>query len=121
MNRTIKFRGKEVITGTWVYGFYVHYITKEEGSVHSIIDEIGRWVRIDPETLGQFIRINNNGRELYEGDILHGHSDYMMLYYKDGAFVAKSLTKHWKISYLNSFVNYKLAGNRFDNEELLNP
>ena len=62
---------------------------------------------------------HKGGEELYEGDIVYGHADNMMLVYDKGAFVAKSMTKHWKVSFANAFVNYKLVGNRFDNEEIL--
>ena len=54
--RNIKFRGKRVDTGEWVYGNYVyqecdnkHFITKQLENSHQLIEII-------PETVGQFTR-----------------------------------------------------------------
>lgn len=117
--REIKFRAKSVDSNSWIYGFYIYYITSEEGEVHSIIDSIGRWVTINPQTLGQFIKRNKDGKELYEGDILEAHGDKMMLVYSEGSYIARSLTKHWNNYYFDAYIKYKKIGNRYDNSELL--
>ena len=80
MNRPIKFRGKRIDNGQWVYGWLLG--DKQPFIVSNFI--IDRFVRldmkcpnlaisdiyeVDPETVGQFtIQIDKDNREIYEGD-----------------------------------------------------
>jgi len=67
--RDIKFRGKRIDNGEWVYGNYVndnqgHFITLPLETAH-------RLVRVNPATVGQFIGLHDKaGILIYEGDIV---------------------------------------------------
>lgn len=69
MNRDIKFRGKRLDNGEWVYGYYVfssgHHLIHEGDGV-----SFGIWT-VDPRTVGQFTDVKDgNQQEVYEGDIV---------------------------------------------------
>ena len=86
--REIKFRGKFLCTGEWVYGDLIHK-RYDRGAV-MIQDENGMGYDVDPESVGQYTGIRDaDGKEIYEGDTIdvENFQAYIVFLPQQGGFV----------------------------------
>lgn len=141
--REIKFRGKSLRTGKWVYGSLVRYgdgrveiytpiNPRDENSLRAWLEEV------DPATVGQYTGLKDkNGKEIYEGDIVRYTFDNpdSVLATENGLKVRtdKIFWQEWRASFAigceltnNDLFRYVRNGNRVevignihDNPELL--
>ncbi|MFA5439817.1 YopX family protein [Dehalococcoides sp.] len=141
MTREIKFRGKKIDTGEWVYGNYAfssvngkHQITVEtlDGCKHYYV-----YHPVNPETVGQYTGLKDkNGNEIYEGDIVQwGTEDEILscvVEYTEGAHDSEECPYMSGFSYrVIDAIDYpeddegetdyvtEVIGNIYDNPELL--
>ena len=127
--RTIKFRGKSILTDKWFYGDLVHSADKKRTAI--LVNDIDGYdeCEADPETVGQFTGLmDKNGKAIYEGDIVKWSNG--MLYavkFWDGMFYASieecnegilgGFPLHRLIEYEDG--ECEIVGNIHDNTELL--
>jgi len=146
MNREIKFRGKSIIDGKWVYG---HIITHNYCKNWAfIVEDCGMSIRngkelievrpccteVDPKTVGQYTGLKDkNGKEIHEGDILinndHciedkngrriGHNTFVCEY---DVFRLKlrDIKDSSAISHITEINAIEVIGNIYENKHLLN-
>lgn len=140
--REIKFRGKRVDTGDWVYGVPIkvgtsncvvicscgnsivnnNYATSQQ-SIEQV--EI-RKTEVYPETVGQYTGLKDkNTKEIYEGDMLSlkdetGRKGTVTVGFDDGGFIVfKGLAWRYIYDYDGEKNEMVVIGNIHDNPELL--
>lgn len=118
--RTIKFRGKRIDNGEWVYGYLA-----DEDYINDIDSIDLSSIEVDRDTVGQFTGLfDKNGKEIYEGDILfigvkEGARIYNKVGIKDGCFGYVGENTGELMPFCHYNVTEKIVGNIYDNPELL--
>ncbi|KAF6584975.1 YopX family protein [Paenibacillus sp. EKM211P] len=131
--RDIKFRGKRLDNGEWVFGD----IWQHNGRV-DIVDHRAQSHPVAHETVGQYTGLRDrDNKEIYEGDILkrdwQEHSledDIGHVSFQDGGFVLhlpgtvgfdEYLSQYYRGYSASSGTDFYVIGNIHDNPELLQP
>lgn len=120
----VKFRGKRIDNGEWVYGGYYKHFNGQVGILGgdktenniTIMDEV------IPETVGQFTGLHDkNGKEIYEGDIIQGKHDLILIKWAKTGFIPYRNKNFFfsKVTNWASAENGEVIGNIYDNPELL--
>ncbi len=94
--REIKFRGKRIDNGEWVYGYPVRVVSSLGSGWQMSVpakdpDDYHKVYPIDRDTLGQYVWCNTSG-DFYEDDIFHDphlENDFTIVF-DDIWFCAKS-------------------------------
>lgn len=121
--RNVKFRGKRIYNGEWVYGYlfkiwdkcYILWETTNNNNVPKVIE-------VEQETIGQFIGLHDkNGKEIHEGDIVKIQDELCIVEYNYNAFCLKVIDQTKPYGWVD-FIVYKceVIGNIYENKNLLN-
>lgn len=139
--REILFRGKGTCglnAGDWIYGYYVKDFWKPTRCGCGIIPidkERGGYCEVDLSTIGQYTGLtDNNGKKIFEGDILKSESDGYIGVVKYNEIIASfvgeindttpefyhySLLNKGDVSKTTQLQETVVIGNIHDNPELL--
>ena len=129
--REIKFRGKRLDNGEWVFGG-IAYLDYHDGE--NYIE--GAWItnthnksyEVDPDTVGQYTGLKDkNGVEIYEWDIIRHHDDILSeVFYNTAhcAYLLRDINGHRNKCVIDRLGAYsslwiEVIGNIHDNPELL--
>lgn len=126
MKRIIKFRGRDLKTGEFVFGD-LETRPKEDFMVIHQYHEDGIYksqVKVDPDTVGQFTGLlDKNGREIYEGDLFSLDGLMTMVVYEpeNGYYCLRmSDNEHWMLPLDRRITEYyEVISNIYDHPELL--
>lgn len=138
MVREIKFRGKDIQSGEWRYGYAQFNYDKTRAQIISplridISVFPGQFFHVDKDTVYQFTGLRDkNGYEIYEGDIVKTplldpiFCDIIKdkfcnaeIKFNKGSFVVSYYRGDHNIYLSDLNDKIKVLGNKFDNPELL--
>lgn len=123
MEREIKFKGKRIDNGEWIYGDIVQW--KRLGLYAILPQEGDEWdtpsdYRVNPESVGQFTGFTDkNGVEIYEGDLLKypGYCVNMLIIFSQEEYRFRLIPNSHTVPYLYD-KELEVVGNIHDNQTI---
>lgn len=121
--RTIKFRGKRIDDGKWIYGYLAG-----TDSINNIDEVAYPNEDVAPETIGQFTgMLDKDGKEIYEGDIVRYYDDIEdelvsshVIYHKESCSFCAAPTKLCgDYIGITAYWQFEVIGNIHDKPELI--
>ena len=123
--REIKFRGKRIKNGEWVYGSLVQWPNGAAAILASKNGYSAVWKQmVNPDTVGQYTGLKDrSGQDVYEGDLLRtSEGNIMIAEWVGSGIVTRCLTPTYD-GMMNTnryaFPVSEKIGNIHDNPELL--
>lgn len=137
MKRVINFRGKDILTGEWVFGDLEYNMSQDKARIHTY-DENGAYSQqhvVPSDTVGQMTEERDGrGKVIYEDDIIYVPQTETngeiigVVKYERGCFIVKSKWGGWSSDLAwvcrerqNGEPKAKVIGNIHDNPEIINP
>jgi len=120
MKREIKFRGKRVDKGDWVFGLYCGETNNGCYCLIGNAETHGKTgCHVYPETVGQYTGLKDmNGKDIYEGDKLFRQSGFYTVTWSESYCGFMKDNGHGGVLSLNDCES-EIIGNIHDNPELL--
>ena len=126
--REILFRGKHVLDGRWIEGFYngvrPDLATMQTKECHRILSLKSLAYDVAPDTIGQYTGLTDkNGKKIFEGDILRIRGDkehpVLVVFHDFGWVCVMKNQKYYRHRIENNSEKYEVIGNIRDNPELM--
>lgn len=128
--REILFRGKDVISGEWVYGDLAQEKHTDNSIKCAIVQTLSTY-EVTPSTVGQYTGlVDKNGKRIFEGDILkvyyYGKSKIFGVvkfdesrFFIDDDFMRDDIKAKAPMTEMFSRYEFEVVGNIYDNPDLL--
>lgn len=119
--REIKFRGKRIDNGEWVYGTFYSDFSTNPLATHYIVDEFGTHFEIDRTTVSQYTGLRDkNGKGIYEFYLIkqQDYKEPLEIYFCDDCAGFRARLKGYGNTELIKD-DCEIIGNIYENPELL--